>query len=89
MQDARCMHVLVFLTQQVPKYGIRGQPVAQLRTLPIYTSRSYDLGFHNAFNVVSYLQQNMIAQLTYSQKTTDKECINKLPTFIAIEKYFF
>ena len=34
MQDA--CHVLVFLTQQVPKYGIREQSVAQLRTLPIY-----------------------------------------------------
>ena len=34
MQDA--CHVLVFLTQQVPKYGIRGQSVAHLRTFPIY-----------------------------------------------------
>ena len=24
-----------------------------------------------------------------SQKTTDKECKNNLPTFIDIEKYFF
>ena len=47
------MHVLSFLTKQVPKYGIRGRPVAQLRTLPIYTSRSYDQGFHNALNEVS------------------------------------
>ena len=44
--------------KQVPKYGIRGQPVAQLHTLPIYTSRSYDQGFHNVLNVVSYLQKN-------------------------------
>ena len=32
--------------------------MAQLRTLPIYTSRSYDQGFHNALNVVSFLQKN-------------------------------
>ena len=33
--------------------GIRIQLVAQIRTLPIYTSRSYDQGFHNALNEVS------------------------------------
>ena len=59
MQDTRCMHVLAFLTQtNTKKYGIRGQSVAQLRTLSIYTSRSYDQGFHNALNVVSFLQKN-------------------------------
>ena len=47
-----------FSPKQVPKYGIREQSVAQLRTLPIYTSRSYDQGFHNAFNEVSFLQKN-------------------------------
>ena len=47
------MHVLSFLTQTSTKYGIRRQLVAQLRTLPIYTSRSYDQGFHNVLNRVS------------------------------------
>ena len=54
----RCMHVLSFLTQASTKYGIRRRLVAQLRTLPIYTSRSYDQGFYNALNVVSILQKN-------------------------------
>ena len=39
------MHVLSFLTQASTKYGIRIRLVAQIRTLPIYTSRSYDQGF--------------------------------------------
>ena len=47
------MHVLSFLTQASTKYGIRIRLVAQIRTLPIYTSRSYDQGFHNALNEVS------------------------------------
>ena len=47
------MHVLSFLTQASTNYGIRIRLVAQLRTLPIYTSRSYDQEFHNAFNEVS------------------------------------
>ena len=47
------MHVLSFLTQAGTKYGIRRRLVAQLRTLPIYISRSYDQGFHNTLNVVS------------------------------------
>ena len=42
-----------FLPKQVPKYGIRRRLVAQIHTLPIYTSRSYDQGFHNALNEVS------------------------------------
>ena len=56
MQDACTFYR--FSPKQIPKYGIRGQPVAQLRTLPIYTSRSYDQEFHNALNVVSFLQKN-------------------------------
>ena len=47
------MHVLSFLTQASTKHGIRIRLVAQIRTLPIYTSRSYDQGIHNALNVVS------------------------------------
>ena len=47
------MHVLSFLTQASTKHGIRIRLVAQIRTLPIYTSRSYDQGFHNALNEVS------------------------------------
>ena len=34
LKYARCMHVLSFLTKQVPKYGIRGRLVAQLRISP-------------------------------------------------------
>ena len=34
IQDA--CHVLAFLTQTSTKYGIRGQSVAHLRTLPVY-----------------------------------------------------
>ena len=45
----------IVLTQTITNYGIRRRPVAQLRTLPIYTSRSYDQGFHNELNVVSLL----------------------------------
>ena len=30
-----------------------------IRSLPMYTSRSYDQGFHNMLNVVSYLQKNI------------------------------
>ena len=52
------MHVLSFLTQASTKYGIRIRLVAQIRTLPIYTSRSYDQGFYSALNVVSFLQKN-------------------------------
>jgi len=48
----------IVLTQTITNYGIRRRLVAQLRTLPIYTSRSYDQGFHNALNVVSFLQKN-------------------------------
>ena len=29
-----------------------------IRSLPMYTSRSYDQGFHNTLNVVSFLQKN-------------------------------
>ena len=36
--------------KQLPILDIRGQPVAQIRTLPIYTSRSYD---HKLRDVVS------------------------------------
>ena len=43
----------IVLTQTITNYDIRRRLVAQLRTLPIYTSRSYDQGFHNALNVVS------------------------------------
>ena len=43
----------IVLTQTITNYGIRRRLVAQLRTLPIYTSRSYDQGFHNALNEVS------------------------------------
>ena len=32
---------------------------------------------------------DLVAQLFDHEKTTDKERINKLPTFINIEKYFF
>ena len=64
MPDA-CMFYR-FSPKQVPKYGIRGQSVAQLRTLPIYTSRSYDQGFHNALNVVSLPAEEHRAYITTS-----------------------
>ena len=47
------MHILSFLTPASTNYGIRIRLVAQLRTLPIYTSRSYDQGFYNVLNEVS------------------------------------
>ena len=43
----------IALTQTITNYGIRRRLVAQIRTLPIYTSHSYDKGFHNTLNVVS------------------------------------
>ena len=43
----------IVLTQTIINYGIRRRLVAQIRTLPIYTSRSYDQGFHNTLNMVS------------------------------------
>ena len=43
----------IVLTQTITNYGIRRRLVAQLRTLPIYTSRSYDQVFHNMLNRVS------------------------------------
>ena len=48
----------IVLTQTITNYGIQRRLVTQIRTLPIYTSRSYDQGFHNALNVVSFLQKN-------------------------------
>ena len=55
----------IVLTQTITKYGIRRRLVAQLRTLPIYTSRSYDQGFHNALNVVNVPADNSKQQERY------------------------
>ena len=68
------MHVLSFLTQIITNYGIRGRLVAQLRTLPIYTSRSYDQEFHNAFNEVSIPADKPKQQERYNYPFLDPSC---------------
>src|SRR6185312_12446749 len=68
------MHVLSFLTQASTKYGIRRRLVAQLRTLPIYTSRSYDQGFHNALNEVSVPADKPKQQERYNYPFLDPSC---------------
>ena len=39
--------------KQLPILDIRGQPVAQIRTLPIYTSRSYVQSLRNVVSVLA------------------------------------
>ena len=68
------MHVLSFLTQASTKYGIRIRLVAQIRTLPIYTSRSYDQGFHNALNGVSVPADKPRQQERYNYPFLDPSC---------------
>ena len=68
------MHVLSFLTQASTKYGIRIRLVAQIRTLLIYTSRSYDQGFHNAFNEVSVPADKPKQQERYNYPFLDPSC---------------
>ena len=70
------MHVLSFLTQASTKYGIRRRLVAQLRTLPIYISRSYDKGFHNALNEVSVPADKPRQQEIYNYPFLDPLCQN-------------
>ena len=72
------MHVLSFLTQASTKYGIRRRLVAQLRTLPIYTSHSYDQGFHNALNEVSVLADKPRQQKRYNYPFLDPSCQHTL-----------
>ena len=64
----------IVLTQTITNYGIRRRLVAQLRTLPIYTSRSYDQGFHNALNVVNVHADNSKQQERYNYPFLDPSC---------------
>ena len=59
MQDARCMHVLSFLTQTSTKIWYTRTTGGTITYSPYtYTSRYYDQGFHSVLNVVSYLHKN-------------------------------
>ena len=64
----------IVLTQTSTNYGIRRRLVAQLRTLPIYTSRSYDQGFHNALNGVSVPADKQKQQERYKYPFLDPSC---------------
>ena len=46
-----CMHVLSFLTNQLPITRHTGTTGGTIRTLPIYTSRSYVQSLHNVVSV--------------------------------------
>ena len=64
----------IVLTQTSTKYGIRRRLVAQLHTLPTYTSRSYDQGFHNALNGVSVPADKPRQQERYNYPFLDPSC---------------
>ena len=64
----------IVLTQTITNYGIRRRLVAQLCTLPIYTSRSYDQGFHDALNEVSVPADKPKQQERYNYPFLDPSC---------------